>query len=162
MHNINFILFYVPKAREEWIKFWFCWCFSTNRAHALDLYLAFMSRTHFKQSMGEPVDSPYFYKCSKPIKSKSKLGTKMGLAEEGGITIRGVITRTLVFRANWGTRLINFTRRSPIQRTYNTEPSSKELAWGRSTPVYPGKYSFPFVLVLVSSNSLKNDEGETK
>ena len=60
--NINFIIFNVPKVREEWIKFWFCWCFLTNRAHALDLYLVFMSRTHFKQSVGELVDSPNFYK----------------------------------------------------------------------------------------------------
>ena len=56
-YNINFILFNVPKVREEWIKFWFYWCFPTNRAHALDLYLVFMSRTHFKQSVGELDDS---------------------------------------------------------------------------------------------------------
>ena len=98
----------------------------------------------------------------KSVKPKSKLTTKTGLAEEGDITIRGVIKRIFVFRTNRGTWLLNFIRRSLVRRTYNTKPSSKELAWGRSTPVYPGKYSFPFVLVLVSSNSLKNDEGETK
>ena len=119
--------------------------FSTNRAHALDLYLVFMSRTHLKQSMGESVDSLNFYKCSEPIKPKSKLKTKMGLAEEGDNTIRGIITRTLLFRAYWGTWSMNFTRRSPVQRTYNTGSSPKELAWGRSTPVYLGKYSFPFL-----------------
>ena len=46
----------------------------------------------------------------------------------------------------------SFTRRSPVRRTYNTEPSPKELAWGRSTPVYLSKYFFPFVLVLISFN----------
>jgi hypothetical protein len=42
----------VSKAIEEWIKFLFYWCFSTNKAHAVDLYLVFMSRTHFEQSVG--------------------------------------------------------------------------------------------------------------
>jgi hypothetical protein len=32
---------------------------------------------------------------SEPIKPKSKLKTKIGLAKEGDITIRGVITRSL-------------------------------------------------------------------
>jgi hypothetical protein len=36
--------------------------FSTNRGHALDLYLVFMSRTHFEQNMDEFVNSPKFYK----------------------------------------------------------------------------------------------------
>ena len=90
-----------------------------------------MSRTHFKQSMGESVDSPNFYKCSEPIKPKSKLKTKMDLVEGGDITIKGVITRILLFRVNRGIWSINFTRRSPVRRTYNTEPSPKELAWGR-------------------------------
>jgi hypothetical protein len=85
---------------------------------------------------------------SKPIKPKSKLKTKTGLAEEGDITIRCIITRIFVFRTNRGTRSMNFTRRSLVRRTYNTKPSPKELAWGRSTPVYPGKYSFPFDLVF--------------
>ena len=112
-----------------------------------------MSRTHFKQSMGESVNSSNFYKCSEPIKPKFELKTKMGLAEGGDITIKGVITRILLFIANRGIWSINFTRRSPVRRTYKTEPSSKKLPWGRSTPMYPGKYSFPFVLVLVSFNS---------
>ena len=81
---------------------------------------------------------------SGPVKPKSELKTKTGLAKEGDITIRGVITRILVLRANRGTRSMNFTRRSLVRRTYNTEPSPKELAWGRRTPMYPGKYSFPF------------------
>ena len=46
--------FDVPKARKI-IKFWFYCCFPTNRAHALDLYLVFMSRTHFEQSVGESI-----------------------------------------------------------------------------------------------------------
>ena len=80
--NINFIIFNVPKVTEEWIKFWLCWCFPTNRAHALDLYLVFMSRTHFKQSVGKDSRLPNFYKCSEPVKPKSKLKTKMGLAKK--------------------------------------------------------------------------------
>ena len=78
-----------------------------------------------------------------PVKPKSKLKTKIGLAEEGDITIRDVITGILVFGTNQGTQLMNFTRRSPVQRTDNTEPSLKELAWRRSILMYPGKYSFP-------------------
>jgi hypothetical protein len=35
-----------------------------------------------------------------PVKPKSKFKIKIGLAEEGDITIKGVITRILVFRAN--------------------------------------------------------------
>jgi len=54
------------------------------------------------QSIGELVDSLNFYKCSEHVKPKSKLKTRMGLAEEGGITIRGVITRILIFRVNQG------------------------------------------------------------
>jgi len=93
---------------------------------------------------------------SEPVKPKSKPKTKTGLAEEGGTTIRGATSRILIFRENRGTWSMNFTRRSPVRRTYNTEPSPKELVWGRSTPVYPGKYSFPlFVLVLISFNLLK-------
>jgi len=34
--------------------FWFCWCFPTNRAHALDLCLVSMSRTHFSQLLENP------------------------------------------------------------------------------------------------------------
>ena len=103
-----------------------------------------MSRTHFKQSMGELVDSPNFYKCSELVKPKSKLKTKIGLVEGGDITIKGIITRILLLRANRSIWSINFTRRSPVRKTYNTEPSPKELAWGRSTLVYLGKYSFAF------------------
>jgi hypothetical protein len=84
------------------------------------------------------------------------------LAEEGDITIRCIITRILIFRANRGTWLMNFIRRSPVWRTYNTKPSPKELAWGRSTPMYPGKYSFPFVLVFNFFHILKNNEWKTK
>jgi hypothetical protein len=40
---------------------------------------------------------------SEPIKPKSKLKTKTGLAEEDDITIRCIITRILIFRANCGT-----------------------------------------------------------
>ena len=77
----------------------------------------------------------------KPV--KPNLNTKIGLVEGGDITIKGVITRILLFIANRGIWSINFPRRSPIQRTYNTEPSPKVLAWGRNTPLYPGKYAFP-------------------
>ena len=84
---------------------------------------------------------PNFYKWNfEPVKLK----TMSGLAEEGDITIRGTTTRILIFRTNQGTWSINFIRRSLVWRTYNIEPSPKELAWGRSTPVYLGKYSFPF------------------
>ena len=88
-----------------------------------------MSRTHFKQSMGESVDSLNFYNCSEPIKPKSKLRTKTGLAEEGDITIRGVITRIFIFRTNQDTRLMNFIRRSPVRRTYNTESYQTGVGW---------------------------------
>ena len=82
-------------------------------------------------------------KKDEPVKPKSKHKTKMGLAEKGDITIRGDITRILNLRANRGAWSMNFTRRSLVRRTSDTEPSPKELAWGRSTPVYLGKYSFP-------------------
>ena len=91
---------------------------------------------------------PKFLQRSEPIKPKAKLKTKMDLAEGGDVTIRSVVTRILIFRTNQGTWSMNFIRRSPVRRTYNTEPSPKELAWGRSILVYPGKYSFPFVLVF--------------
>ena len=46
---------------------------------------------------GKIVDSPISTsEGSEPIKPKSKLKTKTGLAEEGDITIRGVITRILI------------------------------------------------------------------
>ena len=62
-----------------------------------------MSRTHFKQSVGESVDSLISTsKSFEPINPKSKLKTKTGLAEEDDITIRGVITRIFVFRTNRG------------------------------------------------------------
>ena len=62
-----------------------------------------MSRTHFKQSVGESVDSPISTsKSFEPLNPKSKLKTKTGLAEEGDITIRGIVTRIFVFRTNWG------------------------------------------------------------
>ena len=102
--------------------------------------------THFRQSMGESIDSPNFYKCSEPIKPKSKLTTKIGLAEEGDITIRGATTRILIFRTNWGTWSMNFTRRNPDQRTYNTEPSPKELAWGEALPCIQVSIISPFCL----------------
>ena len=97
-----------------------------------------------------------------PIKPKSKLKTKMGLAEEGDITIRGTTTGILVFRANQGTRSMNFIRSSPVWRTYNTEPSSKELAWGRSTLRYLGHYSFPFCFNFSFFSIVKKVMNETK
>jgi hypothetical protein len=44
-----------PKVREEKIKFWLCLYFSTNRAHALDLYLLSVSITHFEECVGESI-----------------------------------------------------------------------------------------------------------
>ena len=64
--------------------------------------------------------------------TKIKFKIKTGLTKEGDITIRSVITRIFIFRTNWGTRSMNFIRRSLVQRTYNTEPSPKELAWGEA------------------------------
>ena len=49
-------------------KVWFCWCFSTNRAHALDLCLVFVTRTHFEQGVGRSVDFPISKsECFEPI-----------------------------------------------------------------------------------------------
>jgi hypothetical protein len=53
--HVNLNILNVPKVREEWTKFWFCFCFSTNKAYALDLYLVYISRTHFKSSVGESI-----------------------------------------------------------------------------------------------------------
>jgi len=39
-------------------------------------------------------------KGPEPIKPKSKLKTKTDLVEEGDITIKSIITRILIFRAN--------------------------------------------------------------
>jgi hypothetical protein len=43
----------VPKAKEEEIESWLCWYFSTNRAHALDFYLVFVTRTYLEQGVEE-------------------------------------------------------------------------------------------------------------
>jgi len=60
-----------------------------------------MSWTHFKQSVGELVSSPISTsKSFEPVKPKSKLKIKTGLAKEGDITTSGIITRILVFKAN--------------------------------------------------------------
>jgi hypothetical protein len=37
-----------------------------NKAHALDLYLVFMSRTHFEQSVGESIFLNYTSESSEP------------------------------------------------------------------------------------------------
>jgi hypothetical protein len=53
---------------------------------------------------GKTVDSPISTsEGHKLVKPKIKLKIKIGLAEEGDITIRGIITGS-----------INFTRRSPV------------------------------------------------
>ena len=53
---------------------------------------------------GKTVDSPIpTSKGFEPAKPKSKLKIKTGLVEKGDITIRGTITRILIFRANQGT-----------------------------------------------------------
>ena len=36
-----------------------------------------------------------------PVKPKIKLKTKIGLAEEGDITVRGIITRILIFKPRY-------------------------------------------------------------
>ena len=51
-----------------------------------------MSRTYFKQSVGKVYSLISTSEGSEPVKPKSKLKTKTGLAEEGGITIRGAAT----------------------------------------------------------------------
>ena len=51
-----------------------------------------------------------------PVKQKIKLKTKTGLAEEGDITIRGIIIRILVFRTNRG-----------INELHKEKSSSKDL-----------------------------------
>ena len=56
---------------EKKIKLWFYWCFPTNRAHALDLYLVFMSRTHFKQSVGELIPHILQVKVLNPLDTYS-------------------------------------------------------------------------------------------
>ena len=76
------------------MKFWFCWCFPINRAHALDLYHVCMSRTHFKQSVGELLIPQFLQvKVLNLLSQKSKLKTKTGLAEEDNIIIKDTITR---------------------------------------------------------------------
>ena len=58
-----------------------------------------MSRTHFKQTVGELVDSQISTsKSFEPVNPKLKLKTKTGLAKEGDITIRGVITKIFIFK----------------------------------------------------------------
>jgi hypothetical protein len=67
----NTTLSVIAKMLHSWSSFWsyhpcckkdnsyninsimIKWCFSTNRAYAFDLYLIFMSRTHFEESVGE-------------------------------------------------------------------------------------------------------------
>jgi carbamoylphosphate synthase small subunit len=53
-----------------------------------------MSRTQFKQSVGESLIPKE--KVLNLSNQKSKLKTKMGLAEEGTIIIRGINTRHVV------------------------------------------------------------------
>ena len=127
-------------------KFWSCWFFfrPTEPMHLISTLSLWAEHT-LSKVWGKAVDSLiYKSECSGPVKPKSKLKIKTVLAEESDITIRDVIIRILIFRANRGTWSMNFTRKSPVRRIYNTEPSPKELAWGRSTLVFPGKYSFPF------------------
>ena len=63
----------------------------------------FYSRTHFKQNVKELVNSLISTsEGPEPVKPKIKLKTKTGLAEEGDITIRGIITRIFIFKTNRG------------------------------------------------------------
>ena len=51
--------------------------------------------------MGELVNSPISTsEGPKPVKLKSKFKTKIGLVEEGGITIRGTTARILISEKN--------------------------------------------------------------
>ena len=108
--------------------------FSTNRAHALDLYFVFMSRTHFKQSVGGVRQFPKFWQVkvlnlpnqnpnSKPRHVwRKKVTSPLKASSQESLSLE----QTEV--------LINFTRRSTVRRTYNTEPSPKKLAWGEAPP----------------------------
>jgi hypothetical protein len=108
VHNINLV---ISKAREERINFWFYWCFSTNRAHALDLYLVLMSKTHFKQSVREDDPPNSTSGSSKLITMRHiRLSLKIDFKtlnkeeEEGGTTIRsatngGTTTRILILKS---------------------------------------------------------------
>jgi hypothetical protein len=63
-----------------------------------------MSRTHFKQSVGELVNLPISTnESSEPARPKLKLETKTSLEQEGDITNICVITRIFISRANQGT-----------------------------------------------------------
>ena len=94
------------------MKFWFCWCFPTNRAHALDIYLVCMSRTHFKQSVGELLISQFLQvKVLNLLSQKSELKTKTGLAEQGNIIISDTVIRYVaiwvsIAETGWCTRKV--------------------------------------------------------
>jgi hypothetical protein len=79
----------------------------------------------------------------KPVKPKSKLNTKTGLAEKCDITVEASSQESS--RSEQAEELDQWTSQGEVRfkELINTKPSSKELVWGRSTPVYPGKYSFP-------------------
>jgi hypothetical protein len=63
-----------------------------------------MSRIHFKQSVEELINSPISTsESSELVNLKLNSKPKTGLAEEGDMTMRGIITRILIFRANQGT-----------------------------------------------------------
>ena len=53
-----------------------------------------------------------------PVKPKSKLKTKTGLAKEGDITIRGIVTRIFIFRTNRG-----------INKLHKEKSGSKDLQY---------------------------------
>jgi hypothetical protein len=121
VHNINLIM---SKAREEWINFWFCWCFPTNKAHALDLYLVLMSRTHFKQSVrgDDPPNSTSGSSelvTMRRIRLSPKISFKTLNKEEevGGTTIRsatngGTTTRIFILKS----KLIYSISKPPQER----------------------------------------------
>ena len=76
----------------------------------------FYSKTHFKQNV-ELVNSLISTsEGPEPVKPKSKLKTKIGLVEEGYITIRGIVTRIFIFRTNRG-----------INELHKEKSSSKDL-----------------------------------
>ena len=98
--NINFIIFNVPKIREEY-NFGSVGVFHQQSPCTWSLPCLYEQDT-LQANCGRSSSIPQIFTSegSEPVKPKSKLKTKIGLVEEGDITIRGVITRILIFIAN--------------------------------------------------------------
>ena len=104
----------------------------------------FMSRTHFKKSVGEYSRFPKLLQVKVLNLSNQNQNSKPRHVWRKKVTSPLKASSQESSSSEQTEVLMNFRRRSPVRRTYNTEPSPKELAWERSTSVYPGKYSFPF------------------